>query len=192
MARRYTSRFGFAMVWMLSLSLALQPYAVLANPTAGVGRVIKLRESHRVADVQLQPGGTLIGQVVDVFGAGLASQAVELSSGGRSWRATTDSDGWFRFGEVRGGVYQFRADEHLQVFRIWAHGTSPPNARRGILVTPSEDVFRGQRVLSPNTNQFFRVAKQRLSDPLVVSGVIVTAVAIPVAIHNSDDDPPAS
>ncbi len=144
------------------------------------------------ADVELRRGGVLVGQAVSESGAGVANAPVEVSNGRQAWRTKTDAEGWFQIAELRGGMYQFRASGQTQQLRAWAPGTAPPSASRGILVTPPDDVFRGQRVLSPNTNQFFRVAKRRLANPLVVTGTILTAVAIPVAIHNADDDPPAS
>ena len=144
------------------------------------------------ADVELRRGGTLVGQIVSESGAGVANAQVTLTDGQRPRQAKTNKAGWFQFTDLRGGVYEFQAEGQSQRLRLWSHATAPPSAQRGILVTPPKDVFRGQRVLSPNTNQFFRVAKQRLADPLVVTGVALTAVAIPVAIHNSDDDPPAS
>jgi hypothetical protein len=104
----------------------------------------------------------------------------------------TDANGWFQLSDLEGGSYQFDTAGHSQSLRAWAAGTAPPSASPGLLVAPTADVVRGQRVVSPNTNQFFRVAKRRLANPLVFGGVVATAVAIPVALHNADDDPPAT
>lgn len=201
MSRSYSSKFGSALSFVAVVIVVLQPNAAFAD-SQSISRVTSSRDvstqdtvvtiSAPAADVELRQGGVLVGQVVAESGIGCGKTIVHLTNGRQSWQATTNADGWFRFVDLSGGTYQFRVEGQTQVLRAWSRGTAPPNASQGVLVTPASDVFRGQRVLSPNTNQFFRVAKQRMTDPLVVGGVIVTAVAIPVAIHNSDDDPPAS
>jgi len=152
----------------------------------------------RAADIALKQGalkqgGLLQGQVVNAAGVGVTNALVELANGRQKWQTKTDAQGGFQFAGLRGGTYQFRATGQSQVLRVWTTGTAPPSASLGVLVTPSTDIVRGQRVVSQNTNQFFRVAKQRLANPWVVGGIVATAVAIPVAIHNADDDaPPAT
>jgi len=141
----------------------------------------------------LKHGGLLQGQVLNNAGIGEANVVVQLTNGRKNWQTKTGSQGWFRIASLHGGTYELQVEGQKQLLRAWAVGTAPPKASRGILFMPSTDVVRGQRVVSPNTNQFFRVLKQRLTNPWVVGGVIVTAVAIPVAIHNADDDdPPAT
>ena len=182
-------------VWAIVVNLTGQPADLLAAEVAAVrGRSnIIAPDQHRVGDVALQQGDVLHGQVVNASGTGKAEMVVQLVRGQQRWQAKTNSYGWFQFTGLRGGVYQFQAAGQTQLLRVWAAGTAPPHARRGILVTPTTKVIRGQRVVSPNTNQFFRVAKQRLANPLVVGGIVATAVTIPVAIHNADDDdPPAT
>lgn len=186
-------RLSPVVAWMLSLALTLQPAAILAQqPSFQANRSTSPANQPVIADVQLQHNGMLVGQVVNESGSGVAGQQIRLSNAKASQTAKTDADGWFRFQKIRGGVFQLRVDQQTQLVRAWTHGTAPTKASNGLLFTPPDDVFRGQRVLSPQTNQFFRVAKQRLANPLFVGGVIVTAVAIPVAIHNADDDPPAT
>lgn len=193
MSRLYSSKFGAYLSLVATLLTVAQPNVTLAGGSAFTRDACRAPQPRtNVADVELRRGGTFVGQIVSESGAGVANAQVTLTGGQRPRQAKTNTEGWFQFTDLRGGVYQFNSDGQIQRLRLWAAGTAPPTAKRGILVTPQNDVFRGQRVLSPNTNQFFRVAKQRLADPLVVTGVALTAVAIPVAIHNSDDDPPAS
>lgn len=193
MSRFYSSKFGSFLSLVATLLTVAQPTITLADAPATTrdSRGASLTRQ-TFADVELRPGGVLVGQVVSESGIGIAGAKVTLTDGQRPRQAKTDPMGWFQISSLRGGAYQFQADGQTQLLRLWSPGTAPPVASQGVLVTPPSDVFRGQRVLSPNTNQFFRVAKQRLADPLVVTGVALTAVAIPVAIHNSDDDPPAS
>lgn len=174
--------------WLLGFLLVVQPCLCEAAQTA----VPSAQQATATIDIALSPNGTFVGQMVDTAGRGSAEVDVSLTDGRRNWRTKTDQRGWFRFADLQGGQYEFQTEGVKQRLRVWPANAAPPIARRGLLVTPSADVFRGQRVLSPNTNQFFRVAKQRLTNPLVIAGVAVTAVAIPVAIHNSDDDEPAS
>lgn len=178
--------------WLAILSL-LQPSELCAAPTVQLKKPIVAESVRmRVADVALQSGGILQGQVVNDAGAGVAGVVVELTNGQQSWQTKSDAQGWFRMAGLRGGVFQFQAMEQTQLMRIWATGTAPPRASQGVLVSLSTEVIRGQHVVHPNVNQFFRVAKRGLARPMVVGGIVATAVAIPVAIHNSDDDPPAT
>ncbi len=194
MSPRYLRKIRSWSSWFVIVALVFQPYTALANPTVvsdseAVGSPAQIR----AADIALKHGGLLQGQVLDDAGIGEANVVVQLTNGRQVWQTKTGSQGWFHIASLRGGTYQLQVEGQKQLLRAWAVGTAPPKASRGILVTPSTDVVRGQRVLSPNTNQFFRVLKQRLTNPWVVGGVIVTAVAIPVAIHNADDDdPPAT
>ncbi|NOZ40691.1 MAG: carboxypeptidase regulatory-like domain-containing protein [Planctomycetes bacterium] len=149
--------------------------------------------SMRAADVALKRGGVLRGQVVNNAGIGIARATVELTSGRQRWQTETDEQGWFQVAELSGGTYQLRVAGQTQVLRVWSAGTAPPSASQGVLVTPSTEIVRGQRVVAPKINQFFRVNKRRLANPWILGGVVATAVSIPVAIHNAnDDDPPAT
>ena len=182
------------LTYVVMTALLVQPIEALAGLPAETNRPhASASPALRVADVALQRGGLLEGQVVNASGHGEPNVVVRLKSGRATWQTDTDSRGWFRFSDLRGGAYQFEVSGQGQPIRAWSAGTAPPNATLGILVTPSTDVVRGQRVVSPRTNRFFRIMKQKFSEPLFVTGVALTAVAIPVAIHNSnDDDPPTS
>lgn len=193
---------------VVMLGLVFQPCAALANSPAASPRPMAAPSpatsefpspatsepnAIQVADIALHRSGILQGQVVTAAGGGEANVVVQLTHGRDTWQAKTDSQGWFQLAELRGGTYQFRVGGQEQLIRVWAPGTAPPKASPGILVTPSTDIVRGQHSVSPNTNQFFRVLKRRLANPLIVTGVTLTAVAIPVALHNTDDDdPPAT
>jgi len=180
--------------WFVMLTLVLHHDSALAKPPGAVESTpIVTSIPIRFGDVALKRGGVLQGQVVNGAGVGVSDVVVELSHGQQTWQTKSGSDGWFQLTGLRGGSYQFQAAGQSRMLRAWADGTAPPHANQGVFVARSTDVVRGQRVVSPNTNQFFRVAKRRLTNPWVVGGIVVTAVTVPVAIHNADDDdPPAT
>ncbi len=194
MFRCYFRSGGSWFSWVAAIALVLQPCVALAAPLAQRHPAAVLAAGPiSVADIALSEGGVLRGQIVNSAGAGVAVATVDLSNGQQHWQTKTDANGWFQIDNLRGGTFRLQTAEQSQVFRLWAVGTAPPSACKGVLVAAKSDVVRGQRVVSPYTNQFFRVAKQRLANPWVVGGIVATAVAIPVGIHNADDDnPPAT
>ena len=179
--------------WTAMLVLVLQPCHALAVTNARTS-VATAFPTNRVADIALKQGGVLQGQIINAAGVGVAKATLELTNGRQHWQAKTDGQGWFQFANLRGGTYHMQAGGQSQILRAWAPGTAPPTASLGLLVSPSTDVVRGQNPVSPNTNQFFCVAKKRLANPWVVGGIAATAVSIPVLINNIDDDdtPPAT
>ena len=98
-------------------------------------------------DVELQEGGRLIGQVADVQGNGLASVVVSIEQAGRQVaRTTTDRDGYFTVTNLPGGPYAVAAGTSFHNYRLWAPGTAPPVAHRGIFMLVDTPVVRGQSV----------------------------------------------
>lgn len=181
------------------LTLLFPPAQVVAAPSGKIESSTLISVAHvpatrastaatRVPNLALTTDDTLQGQLVSQAGIPLRDATVLINNGQRQWQAKSDAQGRFHFLKLRGGTYRIETAGQVQLVRVWAAGTAPPQASRGLLLTPQTDIIRGQRVPSKNTNQFFRVAKQRLANPWVVGGIVATAVAIPVAIHNSDDD----
>ena len=180
--------------WVIAISLVLLPCSLSAETKVPLRHTSPVTSaSLRVADVTLKCGGVLQGQVVDQAGLGMADAFVQLTNAHQQWQTETDVQGRFSIANLRGGSYQLQAGGQSQILRAWTANTAPPSANQGVLFASSADVVRGQRVVSGNTNQFFRVSKERLANPWIFGGVVATAVAIPVAIHNSgDDNPPAT
>lgn len=136
-----------------------------------------------VVDVALREGGLLVGQVVDEQGVGLGNVPVSLRSQDRELAAgKTNPDGTFGFRGLRGGVYQIVADQGHGVYRVWTVGTAPPAAQEGALVVNGNPVVRGQECCRSGFAAF-------ITNPLVIAGVVATAIAVPVAIHNSNRTP---
>lgn len=140
--------------------------------------------SRAVVDVALGDGGVLQGLAVDPQGAPKAELAVTLRSGDQELGAAkTDQSGRFAFSGLRGGVYQLATAESQGVVRVWAPHTAPPSAQQGVMLVSGEDVVRGQA---------FRSIGGFVSHPWVMAGIIATAVAVPIAIHNANRDEPVS
>ena len=131
-------------------------------------------------DVALGDGGLLVGRIVDAQGVPLANVTVSLQSQDREIAATkTNPSGDFAFRGVRGGVYQVVAGQSHRSYRLWAPGTAPPSSHAGALLVAGGQTVRGQFV--PGALGFW------LSNPWIVAGLVATAAAVPVAIHNADD-----
>jgi hypothetical protein len=152
---------------LLSLLGMLAPAQLLATAP----------EINAVKDVALHDGGVLVGQVVDPQGAAKAGTPVTISFDGQTIASTnTGSDGYFAVKGLRGGVHQVATTEGQGAYRLWAAGTAPPAAQEGVLVVAGNDLARGQSTGGP---------KALLANPLVIAGVVATAVAVPVAVVNS-------
>lgn len=156
------------------------PQPLLAATRVGSGPV--------VVDVQLQRGprgNVLVGQVVSAQGSLQANVPVWLYSGNRKFAAgKTDAKGNFAFSGLRGGLYHVVAAKGRGAYRAWVPGTAPPSARSRVLVVAGEDTIRGQ---------FGGGLKYWLANPWVIGAAVAVAVAVPVAIHNANqDDQPAS
>lgn len=155
------------------LSLAaigmILPQAVLAvDPTP----------TPAVVDIALSDGGTLRGQVVDLQGASVTGVPVSVKVQNRDVAATTTTaDGHFAVQNLRGGVYQVAAGEGHGIYRLWSAGTAPPSAQNGAIVYTQNRGAGG-------------TLKMLLSNPIVIAGIVATAIAVPVALANSHSASP--
>jgi hypothetical protein len=153
-----------------------------------------------VHDVALVSGGSLAGQLVDAQGVAKAGVDVTLLLEQRPLgTSNTDAQGRFAFQGVRGGVYQLTAAGGTASYRLWAPGTAPKGTTTMALMTTGDAVVRGQAYANGHYYQYQHShshlgrAKFLLSNPWVVSGIVATAVAVPVGIHNAGSgDTPAS
>jgi hypothetical protein len=149
-------------------------------------------------DVALDAEGTLHGQVVDVQGNPLGKTAVAVRHRDREVaRTVSDESGRFRLSGLRGGLHEIVVGQSATVCRAWAPNTAPPSARPAALVVLGDQHVLGQcgpQGCAPQSccPQACNRLKCWLAHPLVICGIIAAAVAIPVAIHNCDDDDPRS
>lgn len=144
-----------------------------------------------VVDVALQEGGVLMGQVVDPQGVPLKNVPVLLRNQKQEITVIkTGPDGYFSMRGLRGGTYQLTAARGHGVYRLWVPGTAPPAARHGALIVAGNDLARGQ--VGKVARGQYGGPKFWLANPWVIAGIVATAVAVPVAIHNAQDSTPAS
>ncbi|MCH5375675.1 MAG: carboxypeptidase-like regulatory domain-containing protein [Planctomycetes bacterium] len=134
-----------------------------------------------VSDVRLDPQGTLRGQLVNLQGQPVADQPLELHRGGQTIaRASSRADGEFVFQRLPAGVYQIRLGSYAAACRAWTADAAPPSAQSRLIMLSEPITVRGQQPI----HEIFR-------NPLFIGLVVAAAIAIPVAIHNSQDDKPS-
>ena len=138
-----------------------------------------------ISDVKLHQGGQLWGQVVDPQGVPMTGETVKVWQDGRQVaESKTNTRGRFFFTQLqRGGVYHLTAAKGHGAYRVWSAAMAPPTAQEGVLLVAGQETVRGQQL---GKLGFW------LSNPWVIAGIVATAVAVPVAIHNCDDGEPVS
>lgn len=149
-----------------------------------------------VGDVALRRGGQLVGQLFNGAGSPLQSTPVTILWQGRKLGQTvTDANGLFAVTGLRGGTYTIAAAGTSAAFRLWAPGTAPPSAVNAAMVVSGDPVVRGQgqRIDGcPPCNAGGRVGYSRvgalLRNPWVIAALVGTAIAVPIAVADSDND----
>jgi hypothetical protein len=145
-----------------------------------------------VVDVALSDGGVLHGRVVSLQGAGVAGVPVSVKAKDRNVATvTTAADGTFSVLGLRGGVYQVATSQGQGVYRLWSAGTAPPVAQTSAIVyTQNSAVDNNVVVYTQNGYGGGGMLKMLISNPIVIAGVVATAVAVPVALANSHSASP--
>jgi len=133
-----------------------------------------------ISDVALNRGGQLDGTVLDPQGNPLPGVAVLVrQAAGRTFHATTNPAGRFQVAGLGGGMYQVLAAGGHATFRLWAAGTAPPAAQGAALIVAGGRQYRAHSAapisLSP--------------DALILTGIILGAIAIPLAVSNAQINP---
>jgi len=158
-------------VWLAVVGFCVPQAAIAGTPSP--------KKAPVVVDVALRDGGVLVGQVVHAQGFPLAKLPVVLRSGDQQLAVSkTDAAGLFAFRGLQSGVYQVVAAKGQQTYRVWPQKAAPPSAKPGALIIVGKDMVRGQRAA--------RTFRNMMANPWVIGGLIVVAVAVPVAIHNAD------
>lgn len=190
-----------AMVAAPATLRAEEPPRVLPPPASLAERLPAAAETvtaaFNVTDVALDARGSLHGQVLTAQGQPVAGAPVVLDDGASQVTGTTGSDGAFRFDHVRGGAYRVQSAGQTHFCRAWTSGTAPPAANTGVMVVPAGATVLGQYCSSPvgcgsPVAAGFGGLREALKNPLVVGGIVAAAIAIPVALHDADNDDPAS
>jgi hypothetical protein len=141
-------------------------------------------------DVALADGGVLHGQVVDLQGSGVAGIPVAVKAQDRdAITVTTAADGTFTVQGLRGGVYQVSTVQGQGVYRLWSAGTAPPVAQTAAIIYTQNGTVDGNVVHYTQNGGGFS-PKMLLTNPIIIAGVIATAIAVPVALANSHSGSP--
>ncbi len=171
------------------MAVACAPSLAAADAPVKAPPAVAGTQKPAVIDVALHPEGLLVGQLVAASGSPAGGSTVTLAlPDGRQATAKTNEQGGFAFRGVN-GMATLRTERALAMVRIWAPGTAPPSATPALLLVEDSGVARGQHYAGTGTQNFFSKGKMLMANPLFVAGVITTAVAVPVAIANDDDDP---
>lgn len=161
---------GWALTLLAAAGLCL-PVSTLAATETKTGPT----------DVKLTNGNILVGQVINAQGQAIAGKPVAVQYKNKLVAApTTDKNGYFALKGVRPGVYRIASMKGVGDYRVWNEKTAPPKAASGALLVEGKEVIRGQ------INGM--ALRNVLANPFVVAGIVATAVAVPVAIHNSHGD----
>ena len=162
--------------------------AVLGMCLPQVAFAVEPASTPAILDVALSDGGALQGKVVDLQGSGVAGVPVSVKIQDRNVAtATTAADGTFRIQGLRGGVYQVAAGQGQAVYRLWSAGTAPPVAQTSAVVYTQNGVVDSDVVVYTAGGG---TLKMLLSNPIVIAGLVVTAIAVPVALANSRSSSP--
>jgi hypothetical protein len=149
-----------------------------ANAGEPVVSPSRVNSALAIEDVALGDNQSFQGVVLAENGQSMANTEVVISQLGREVaRTTTDESGRFGFQGLRSGLHLARAGQGGSLFRFWAAGTAPPHARRNVTLVDRVTV-RGQR---PFRELF-------TSNAFILTGIVVAAIAIPIAVHDARND----
>ena len=184
---------GYQLLRAMCVPVVLLGVASSTNTLWGAGPADAVHFSLKttipaIVDVKLAPGGILRGRIVDVRAVGISKADVFVrQANGELTTTKTDIRGDFAISGLRGGVHQVVSGPVGCVVRAWAPKTAPPVAREGILIVVGQDLVLGQHPTGP-IGRFWENSKYALTNPLVMTGIIATAIAVPVALNNRDKD----
>lgn len=170
-------RRGIALIAAIPL---LIPQAIFARDTAAADSVLPLdRTQLRPQDVILRSPDALAGEVFDSQGNPVPEEEVCVRVGQSVVaRGKTNQQGKFEIPVQRGGLYLVSTKDDSVLVRAWK-SAPPSHAEKFVKLAPQKaaPVIRGQ---SPDGG---------LSTgwTLLILGGVATAIAVPVAIHNSDN-----
>ncbi len=181
----------FAMVFQPQMILAGEVAPVVPAP---VQPVVATSVVQQPSDVVLQEKGVLVGRIVDAQGAAVANTPVSLQLRGKEvTRVVSDAKGSFQAEGLHGGVYQVASAGHQGTYRLWAPRTAPPTASTGMsIVSQPVDVVRGQYGPGGGGGPFSSVGQWIAEHPIMTAAGVAAAIAVPIAVADDDDDPPAS
>jgi hypothetical protein len=165
---------SLTLTWLASCLWFLPPSVFLSAGEAN-------KEAPPVRDIRLNQDHSFEGRLLDLEGEPVAGKLLRLQQSGREiTRTTSRDDGQFRFRKVPAGLCQIRFDDYAVTCRVWTTKAAPPVAKDQLIVLAEPPTVRGQQP-----------ASALLYNPLVYGTLIAAAIAIPIAVHNSNDDKPS-
>ncbi len=171
--------------WLRSSAIALSCLGILIptqclvaqEPRSEIPPTIAVQPTISV-DVALAEDGSFEGVVVDAAGQPKPNMILSVQRVDEAVATVTSNEvGEFRCQLDKAGVYLLSTGDHTVMMRCWVAGTAPPNARTRLMVQAT-DVVRGQ----------IHPAACGLANPWIITGIVIAAIAIPVAIHNGRAD----
>ena len=145
--------------------------------------------SLKLKDVALNSKGELHGQLVSPSGKPESSAEVKLhSSSDKKKPATkvkTDKDGRFIIRGLRRGPCMLTVNDQSYAFRVWPEKQAPPKSIRTVALVAANVEVRGQYEDAGASNSIWGMST---GAKLAVGVVIATAIAVPVALSDDDDD----
>lgn len=177
------------------LILPMMPDPVQANDQTPKQNSVATRPltDFRPADIKLQPGNFLVGQVRDAHGAIVPNADILVTQAHREIaRATANESGEFSVFVPKGGVYLVTSGDSLQLVRAWTAAAAPPNSRDQLLLVPPTIVVRGQ---NPGSSLLGMSSGTATVVGLAVAAGVATAIAVPLALNSNNkksnnDTPP--
>ncbi len=167
-----TKNIQYSLAFAALLPLLFPLNAWSANPAPHKAAAIKT-----TADIALTRDNALNGRLVDETGQPVVGTRVAIYSKGHMTAATvSDQAGAFSLVTNRGGVYELHTGDRFQIVRLWHYDAAPPSAESTILLRVGEETVRGQR---PIECLF-------CFQPWFLGVLIAAAIAVPIAVHNSD------
>jgi hypothetical protein len=150
------------------IGLLVPQFALGAGPAPSPAR-------SAVRDIELQEGGVLSGQLLNMTGQPSAKAKFALVDRfGDTRPVVTDVEGKFRVAGLRGGSYNLVVAEGAVPVRVWAKGTAPPHAQSELLMLDSALTARGQAGGGLGL----------LSNPWFLAAALAAAIAIPIALDD--------
>lgn len=160
-------------IGLVLFSVASLPTSVSAQSPLAETALLPVAAAATV-DVALSAEGTLRGVCVDAEGEPVASAPIYVLQEDKVVALVLSNEqGRFSVDQIDGGMYQIVHAGGATTCRAWTALAAPPSAH-GELLLVSGATLRAQ--ISP--------AVQFLGNPWVITGVVVTAITVPVAIHN--------
>ena len=158
----------------IAVSLLIPPGTLLGADAEAKSSAVAVPPT--LKDVELRVGGVLNGQLVDAAGNPVAAATLSIISGDAENKITTNKNGRFSVGPLKGGLCVIKVDKASYACRLWHHGTAPPNAIDSIAVVQEGDVARGQHNCPPR-KRLHRLTSEQCG-ALFLAGLTGTALAL--------------